>query len=235
MSATFDAASGVAGNGNPTTWTHTPVGVPSAIEVSVCWDAGGGETVSSVTYGGQACTLKGQSNYGSRRAAKYYKISPLAGAQNVVVTMSAACSRGFGCISLLGTSLVDLYLDFDTAGGSSAAASVVTTGGGLVADCVVCYNHPTCDASQTLRWNVDHAGGLDAAGSTEPTTGATTMSWTLASDDWAIAASSFAAAPSGAMWWFSSRKWKHFVDDLKRGLVPPDILQRRWGELLRPI
>lgn len=219
-------------------WTHTPVGEPSLVTISVSWGAGAGETVSSVTYDGVACTLIDTASYGARRAAMYYLSSPGSGAKTVRVVMSAACSHVMGCISYLGAHRSSPFGTSAKSGanGSTANANVTGFGGGLVQDIVTTVEILTVGAGQTQRWNLTYAV-LDSGSSTEPGEGTITMSWSIANpDDYAILAVPIRPSPSGNQAvWFMIKRMQDFMRDLRRGLVPPELLKRRWDQVLRPI
>jgi len=41
--------------------------------------------------------------------------------------------------------------------------------------------------------------------------------------------------PGGQVIWMMAKRMQDFMRDLKRGLLPPDVLQRKWRDCLRPI
>ena len=162
MPPTFDAASEHAGGTTDSlasmTWTHTPVGTPSAVTVHVTNN--GTSDAATATYGGVAMTLAGTANGpGDQFSMLFTLLNPPAGAQTVFVDFAGTpwghgmaitylLARGFGAAV--------------TASGTSAAASVTvpSNANAIVAD-VMCLEGVTGVSTQTLR----HTKNFGSAGS----------------------------------------------------------------------
>ena len=89
---------------------------------------------------------------------------------------------------------------------------------------------------QTQRWNQSHASTPSGAGSTEPGNGGTvTMSWgTSLAGPWRVMAFALNFGPvGGGQVIIMMSKMRDFYRDLKRGIIRPDELQKRYGELVQ--
>lgn len=128
MAVTFDAASstGAGGSGGPTySWTHTPVGTPTAVGL---WATiyGGGNTISGVTYGGvsMGAPVLTVTNTGGRNDTDYLfgLASPLSGPQTIIVTTAPAGGKYIicGAMTVLGS---DTTTCFRNTASSTPAAS----------------------------------------------------------------------------------------------------------------
>ncbi len=108
MAIAFDASSnGTPGTGNMS-WTHTPVGTPRGIAVMICQDSGTGDEITSVTYGGVACTQATGSPLGGGAGLEDGLVaiwilgsSVPTGAQTVAVNVDGTASaKAAVCISM---------------------------------------------------------------------------------------------------------------------------------------
>lgn len=208
----FDAvgpnSSGATGSGvSSLSWTHTPVGNPSAVAVAVGYWSNA-TAISSVTYGGVAMTLAVSQNASSGdKAAIYGLANPPAGAQTVQITWAAGgIFANAGSISVTGSDTTTCFshADGQAAGtGTSAACTVTSAVGELVVDMCNGDNATagvTITSSGTRRWGTAHVGSEEAnAAATAPGAATVTMTETLsASKPWAIVAASFKSG-SGAL------------------------------------
>lgn len=122
--------------------------------------------------------------------------------------------------------------------GTSTTPSQVVVGvvSGIVLDCMGHDAYGTTQtpgAGQTKIWEQFGAGALLGAGSWEAGAASVTMSWTNdVSQPWALTLISYLPVPTGNQvhWFFS--KMRDFYRDLKAGLIPPDGLRRRYGDLV---
>jgi len=80
--ATFDQISNAETIFTPVSWTHTPVGTPTAVAVVIFTNDA---TISSVTYGGSSLTHAVTGDNGTYRTLVYGLASPPAGAQQVLI------------------------------------------------------------------------------------------------------------------------------------------------------
>jgi hypothetical protein len=208
MSVAFDAvaSTSVAGSGGTTlSWTHTPVGTPTGVAVTLeNFDTG--HTVTGVTYGGNAMSLTSTNNgsLSSSSVQIWGLASPPAGAQTVVVTFSATGTFcGAGSVTVTGGDTTTLFSNHNSANGSSTASSVGVTSavGELVIDIVGTNNGPalTVGGGQTQRWTQTESGNVQASSTAPGASGTVTMGWTLGfTGPWAASAASFKAAGSAA-------------------------------------
>ncbi|MDB4981974.1 MAG: LamG domain protein, partial [Myxococcales bacterium] len=166
-------------------------------EAAVC---GGGTTTcgpaTSVTYNGTALTFYGSSTNGTVRSEIWYMTAPAAGTQNVVVTAANATDVTATSMSFTGvdqtTPLGTLVSALGT--GTTATVTANTAVGEPVFDTLgaVGTTTPTVGPAQTVRQTNNTSIGLHhlvigsstAAGQSTPVT----MSWTIPSADWALAA-----------------------------------------------
>ncbi|MEK9721980.1 MAG: hypothetical protein VW405_00670 [Rhodospirillaceae bacterium] len=118
MTIAYDAKSNYTGSATTNfSWTHTPVGTPAGIVVTVVQDSSTTDEVTGVTYGGEAMTNEGDaasSIFGARVYLFTLLSSIPTGAQTVAVTVSGGSAKIGGCVSV-------------TAGYSSTLASSVFT------------------------------------------------------------------------------------------------------------
>jgi hypothetical protein len=222
MSVAFDAvatATVAAGNSTTLSWTHTPVGTPTAVGVFLMnYEAG--LTVTGVTYGGVAMTLKQSQTViysgGNSTLQIWGLASPPSGAQSVVVTGTIVAAN---IVYIDAASMTVTGGDTNTAFRTSNSAVTTTTGattisttlasavsGDLVAD-IVGFNYSvggetvTPGGSQTKKWGNLMVGGNMAAGSIQAAAGSTTMSWTISASvpsglSLAVAAAAFLSVPA---------------------------------------
>jgi hypothetical protein len=205
MAVAFDAVSVKAASGsqNPS-WTHTPVGTPSGVGIGIVMrDASGDLTISSVTYGGNACSLEDSQITGSgfEKVFLYSLANPPSGAQTVQVNFAAVPDRN-ACahsVSVTGGSTSDVFGTPVKATGNdnSIEVDVSSDTDELVMDVAGAAAAIGVGAGQTQRMN-EALDGATGVGSTEPGAATVTMSWTLGgASDWATVAASFNVAAAG--------------------------------------
>lgn len=121
----------------------------------------------------------------------YKLLAPTETTADVVVSFSASAT--FANAGVMYITGVDQTTPHGTAAigagesGTTATATVTTAAGELVVDVVfVGATAVTVGANQTSRWEIDST--RSAGGSTQDGADGGVMTWTLASDDWAIAA-----------------------------------------------
>lgn len=199
MALAFDAAS-TAQTGlvaDPSlTWAHTCSGANRVLVVSLSFTPSA-ETVSSVTYNGDALTVAGTITNGDVKICKYVIIAPDTGANNIVATFSGDVSAVGGAVSYTGAHQTNPVGTLVSATGSDDAPTVAASSaaGEIVEDVLGVHDalgppFGTVGASQTERWNdITNTLLVLGAGSTEAGTGSVTMSWSLtAAATWAIIA-----------------------------------------------
>lgn len=203
----FDAASSASVStpaASSLTFSHTVTATRGRrlVVVGVNWV--GAETVSTVTYAGTALTRLGGAANTTTKSDIWYLKAPATGANNVVVTLSAAQTEwAAGAVSVTGVDQTTPLGSIATATGSdlnTMTLAVTTIARDLVIDSLCVNNNftlsATVGAGQTQRWNVvlntDQRLGL---GSTEiATTTSTTMSW---SPVWGSGSGTWASAGVG--------------------------------------
>ena len=197
--------------------------------------------VSGVTYAGVAMTLLATTEDAYLEAKLWGLKAPALGTNNVVVTVSAS-RPVMACAS--SRKNVDQTTSTRTPAGASASGTLstvtpTTIAGDVVVD-VLCMGVPLTNlavgAGQTARFLNDDANPPEGGSSDETAIGASTaMTWSWTTTRWWFAA----AVPlipgpvpgGGPMWWFYANKWKDFLRDVKRGLVPPGVLRRQYQDL----
>ena len=194
IAVAFDAVStGTVVSSNTKTVSHTTSGTDRCLVVLVTTYVAGGTTVSSVTYNGTAMTNAGSqtSPSGNSRVTIFYLANPSSGAHDIVVTLAASADDLF----VAGLSFTDVHQatptgTFVSANGTSTTPSVVATSetGGMVVDGIMASSGSSAavGAGQTSRYSL--ANAIEGYGSTEPGAASVTMSWTITSGNWAIAA-----------------------------------------------
>ena len=192
----FDAVFTKTATGLPSdSWTHFPVGVPTAVAVCIAYTSNA-VAINSVTYGGVAMTLEATINSaGTHKVAIYGLANPPPGTQLVGVMWAAAVSHVSASVSVVGSHLGDPFSNNQTATGVGTAVTLACTSAvnELVVDVVVSDTITTFTqgGGQTKKWDIT-VGTFEAAGSVKAGAASVTMAWTLgASGTWAQAAASF--------------------------------------------
>lgn len=205
-SVLFDFATGIsapAGTGTSRSWTHTPVGTPTAVAV-VLENYNDGATITGVTYGTavpQPMTLEVSIpiGAGSNLLQIYSLANPPAGNQDVTITNNpGTVYLQAEAITVTGSNTTTAFTNKNSASGTGTAPSVAVTSatGDFVIDIVGTEGGAvTQTPAATLLWTTRTAAGNNATGSGKAATGtSTTMSWTLSTSlNWAHCAASFKA------------------------------------------
>jgi len=194
------------------TFAHTTAGANTLLVVGVSFNLtnNAAATVSSITYNGVALTLIGTQNDASntRRIEMWQLISPTAGANNVVVTISGLTATGTSFGVVAGATTFD-NVDQNAPLGTFASASdntgtstnpnvtVASNQGAMIIDTMAAGGNVTVSSftgNQTQQWNLTSIGTAAAVdvlgfGSTAPAAPNVTMSEVLsAGSNWAIGA-----------------------------------------------
>jgi hypothetical protein len=183
------------------TFSHTTSGTDRLIIVGISFNNDDLQTVSSVTYAGQALTKIGQAvQSDDARVELWYRVAPTTGTNNVVVTFSAGLNDGgvIGAMTFTGVNQSTPLGTFASATGDSTSASVnVSSATGELVLGVISVEGEDADTVtfgplQAEHWNITSTPGDDtiAAGDTEAGASTVTISWSIspAADDWAIGA-----------------------------------------------
>ena len=202
MAVAFDAVgAGVnAAAVNSFSWTHTPVGTPTAVGVGVSWYDE--SFVLSITYGGAAMASEVAITNSPLKSEMFSKANPASGAQTVAGSWTGGAHYPIGnSITVTGSDTATCFSNTASASGSGTAITVACTSavGELVMDTVTHNSGSTISggAGQTERWNATNSG-LRGAGSTEAGAATVTMSWTGgAAGAWVQTAASFKDASAG--------------------------------------
>lgn len=151
MASTFDAKSTASGSGvTSVSWTHTPVGTPTAVGVG-CYSYSGTGTISGITYGGAAMAQAVRATDTTPDECVIYgKPNPASGAQTVSISASGAFYPGAVAWSALGS-------DTGTTFSNTASNSGTVNSGGSI-------NGGTCNSSASEF--VVACMGADAGGGT---------------------------------------------------------------------
>lgn len=204
MAVAFDAKTVQTTNSSATiTFTHTPVGTPSAAGVAIGWVDTGGQAISSVTYGGTTCTQVGTVQVSPTSAfwktAVFGLANPASGAQTVTVTFAAALSHGGSAVAVTVTgSDTTTCFSSNNQGGGTASQSDVTvssiSANELVIDIMSNASSllSSYGANQTEIINTAPTSGV-VLGSRKASTGTSeTMTITIQGNaEWAHSAASF--------------------------------------------
>lgn len=201
-------ASFTGGSASPWTWTHTPVGTPTAALV-MFENFLGGSTITGVTYGGNAMTAVSGSPVaidGSNSVYMYCLPNPPAGAQTVNVSFTALAFLNGGSITVTGSDTTTCATASNTATGTGTTATVTTTSNAndLMVSIAGADNANTTTLTPTggatARLSNTVAGNNVASASTlGASAGSTAMSFTVStSTAWAQIATAVKSAGGGA-------------------------------------
>ena len=185
----FDSASnsGYKTATNTATWSHTCTGSDRYLAVNVERLSTPGTTVSSITYNGASLTQIGSASSGTDvgRVEAWGLAAPASGANNIVVTLSAAVAWAGTAVSYTGVHQTSPTEGWNSATAVNVGAADATVNITTVADnCWVIAACATDDASitasQTSRNNVTGAAGSGADEDSGPKTpaGSVTMTYT---------------------------------------------------------
>lgn len=212
MAVTVDVANtgATSTGGTSLTWTHTTGSVTTPnIGVSLGNAASVAKAATAVTYNTVALTSLGSKPTGDNTttAEIWGLINCATGGHTVAVTFSPSANFGIdgNSLTVVGADQTNfLRAAAVTASANSSAAvsqAVASAAGDLVIDSVadnVGSTLPTKGASQTLIGRASPAGNFDHGSSYEAAAGASvTMTWTVASGDWAGVFGSVKAAAGG--------------------------------------
>ena len=196
LSATVDSSSAGSTTSSVLTISHTTSGTERLMIVGVSMDAQTSASVSTVTYNGSALTLVGtiQEAGSNVRVELWQMIAPATGNHDVIVTFTQTMTEGgiAGVVTYNGVDQTTPLGSFASAEGigTNASVNVSTDVGdlffstmGLDGSSDTVLNE---GAGQTEYWEIFQPG-TEGAGSTKVATSTSeTMSWTFASNQWAI-------------------------------------------------
>lgn len=190
----FDVASAcTSGSAASFTWQHTVGNGPNRLLlVDVSIRSNLSQRVLGVQFAGQALTLAGYIANGSNvRAETWRLINPPTGANDVVVTLTAAASAVCGASSFSGVDQITPLGSKATGSGNSTTPSkaVSSVTNQVVHDTLAALNGVTAKAGkdQTELWNQAVGATVGGAASTKAGASSVTMSWTLGSaQPWAL-------------------------------------------------
>jgi hypothetical protein len=165
------------------------------VGVSITKETGGAPSVSSITYNGVALSPVGSraTSDNKGRIEIWQLVAPATGTNNVVVTLSAAPDDAtVGVMTFTGVDQSTPLGAFASATADSGTASVTVASAAneLVFDTLVVEGSAdkalAPGAGQTERWDLYQAPRANGGGSTEAGAASVVMSWTFATDKWAI-------------------------------------------------
>lgn len=217
MASTFDAVSTSADASSVTTitWTHTPVGTPTAVGVVAAGDfESSPKTFTSATYAGGAAasevTKTGTAGADPRQkftASIFGQGGPSSGAQAVVVNSGSAFYGKCGAITVTGSDTSTVFsnhangLTGSNLNTDPCTVTCTSATNELVVDCVMTDSAVTCSpgGSQTSRINATGPFGFRILSSTIPGAASVTMTWTTSgtAGAWTQVAAAFKAAAAG--------------------------------------
>jgi len=224
--------------------THSYNNLYGGANVALIVDVLGRTNPSGVTYNGVAMTLAAGPQVGAEPfyLESYYLLNPPVGTYNIVVS-----GAGDGAVHARTYKNVKSSSPIGNTGGAGNFGQTVTpevTIASEATELVVCAsmhegrgtNNMGPASGQTERLESGSGAGDaglmtgDEAGAASVVTG----SWnnpqsTINADGLTIAYGLKYGASGGGPRWFLFRR---FMDDLKRGLVPPDTLRRRYRDLV---
>lgn len=197
MAVAFDAASS---STSSTTFSHTVSGANTLLVVTThgYWAGSTTATATGVTYAGAAMTeMTGsgirQTGGGSSSiySQLWYKIAPAGGANNIIVTFSAApTDYANGGISFTGvdqTTGVNGYQEATITTGAPTAVTITSAVGDMTTTGLGTWHDNGDTTSQTLRWDQSPVGdNFGSEGDTAAGAATVTHTWTRdgADDDW---------------------------------------------------
>jgi len=250
MAVLFDAATTANLSGvDPGTFEHTCTGANLLLVcVGMRIDTGQSPpdySVSGVTYGGIALTQLDSwfaAGDGETRQQTFYLTAPPGSANTVSVDFSAtptANVRVAIAASFRNARVANPFGTSASAGANNPSVDVSSDTVGMVADFCLGKGSPTTGTpgtGQTSRASIDTGDtGSDVflGHSTEPGAATVTMSWTETAATVRLFAVPINAGPAGGSQVVAMflQRWRDFMSDLKRGLVPPDELRRRYREV----
>lgn len=190
--AAFDAATTAQfDNAMSVTFSHTPVGTPTAVTVGVA----SSNVPSGVTYGG---TDMGSSFVSATNATTGMDVtlrglaSPAAGAQDVVISFAAGTWGVAGSVTATASDPTTCFragsgASDTTINGNSTDAITAGATGDLAIDCIgwrTDFSKPLT-SGQTNRWSIENTGDSEAGnGSTAAGGASVTMSYTTAAGNY---------------------------------------------------
>ena len=204
MSAAFDAVSSTTGSGvTSVSWTHTPVGTPTAVGMGTYYF--GDALVTAATYGltSFGASVANSSDTTGDLLRLYGLANPASGAQTVSITWQWAVYPVAGSVTVTSSDTTTCYRSGspNSANGSGNALSVTISSatGDLIY--AVGGQDPcgTITPGNTSRWT-QASGGLDGMGETADGAASVAMTAsTSGSNPWCIAGASFQAAAAAGI------------------------------------
>lgn len=208
MAIAFDAKSTGVQSGTPANFNHTPVATPQLVVVSVVQD-GAADDVPLITYGGVSVPQRIEHHNASGSSAYLFDLLtgiPGVGgvAQAVAETQSGSNSKVVRCVTFTAAAAVEADTAVSSGLTSANPSQAITpTAAGVI---VAALTHDLATAvtargagqvdlhtADQGTWNSTWDYKIVASG------GATTMSYTIASDFWALVACAYHEAGPAAL------------------------------------
>ena len=198
--AVDDSSDGGMSSGSSMTLSHSTSGDNRLMLVSVATDPHG-ESVASITYNGVNLTLVGTEDAGDHSRVEIWSlVAPDTGSNDVVVTMTGNDHHGVvvGVMTFTDVDQSTPLENFSSASGSSSTASTTVTSTSDALVFGVVHSHgatsSTPGAGQAEYWDrTVYSSG--SSGTVEAGAASVTTSWSVAWDDWSVAAVSINATP----------------------------------------
>jgi hypothetical protein len=213
MAVAFDAQTEAHTDGGAyPSFTHTPVGTPTAILVTIHQYLRGGINcdITSVTYNGVALTMEARASFGTSegdpRSEVWSLPNPASGAQTVATNVGTSTTSYFQvyATTFTGSDTTTACTSANGATGTSTTPSVTISSqsGDLVIDAMTQASAGatiTVGAGQTQKYNVSAIlGTMRDCGSTEGGASSVVMDWSSSANvKWANAGASVKTAGGG--------------------------------------
>lgn len=199
---TFNAAT--AGAVNTSSFSHTTGAISDGLIVVFVALRVVGDSVSGVTYGGQALARANNALGTESESDIWYKVAPLTGANTVAISGTLTDDYRVYAATFAGVTQTTPLDDFDDGSGNSAAATATTTpteNNELIVGMVTSEggSAPSTGAGETTLFNHDNGTWASAASYVIQTTAAAqAINYTVDDDTWVVATASFKQAVGGA-------------------------------------
>lgn len=198
----FDAFSSAATNPDSATlsWTHTAGAGCSNRILIVGVGNRSNRSVSGITYNSVALTkIRSDAPGGDVHSELWYLTNPATGSNQITITMAASTTVTAGATTWCNTNQSGTPFNVMTGNGATGSnttnpsVSVTSAVGEVVVDVVTrqaAGGGLTVGPGQVQRFNQGGTANATAGSSEAAAAGSTTMSWTMASESWAMSAAS---------------------------------------------
>ena len=203
MAVAFDAVASTTGSDvTSLSWTHTPVGTPTAAGMGFyAFDSGNATsaTYNSTTFGAAVATT---SDASGDNCQLFGLANPASGARSVTVAWAVSTFPVAGSVTVTGSDTTTCYRAGSATSSAGSSTALQVTIASNTDDLVYSVGGQdpcgTLTAGNTQRWN-QASGGLDGIGQTEAGGASVAITATASgSNPWCITGASFLAAAAGS-------------------------------------